>query len=374
MRAWPVLPLSFLAVACVSERGPLTNQMAQSTTRYLARAARQPVSWQRWGREAFSLASRLDRPILLYVGADECRWCTEMDREVYTDPALGALIDSFFVPVRVDRDERPDVAERYEGAVQALAGLHGYPLTVFLTPDGAAFFGGTFFPADDPVTGRGLKQILPEIVKSYRDQRAFIVQHAALVRQLALGKSGMAHGVLQPGTLRMEIGSVRAALDVLVETKQRLGTFAHTQAVALLLGEFARSADSSSLAVARSALDVMLDSGAVVADAALDDPPALVRAGLARDLAVAWALTADARYRDAAAGELRGLTRGMDMSDDRPQFADREAYVIGSVLEAAGAIADSAAERRGVAALDTLLRRVYAKRLGVRHTTGGGGG
>ena len=165
-------------------------------------------------------------------------------------------------------------------------------------------------------------------MKSYRDQRAFIVQHAALVRQLALGKSGMAHGVLQPGTLRMEIGSVRAALDVLVETKQRLGTFAHTQAVALLLGEFARSADSSSLAVARSALDVMLDSGAVVADAALDDPPALVRAGLARDLAVAWALTADARYRDAAAGELRGLTRGMDMSDDRPQFADREAYVV----------------------------------------------
>src|SRR5713101_1692451 len=215
MRTWSVLPLSLFAVACVSERGPLTNRMAQSTTRYLARAARQPVGWQPWGRDAFALAGRLDRPVLLYIGADECRWCTQMDREVYIDPALGALIDSFFVPVRVDRDERPDVAQHYQAAVQALAGLHGYPLTVFLTPDGAAFFGGTYFPADDPVTGRGLKQILPEIARSYRDQRPFIVQHAALVRQLALGKTGMAHGVLQPQALRLEVGNVRAALEVL---------------------------------------------------------------------------------------------------------------------------------------------------------------
>ena len=107
------LPLSLLVlVGCVSEHGPLTNRMAQSTTPYLARAARQPVSWQPWGRDAFALAARLDRPILLYVGADDCRWCGVMDREVYGDPGLGAVIDSLFVPVRVDRDERPDVAQR----------------------------------------------------------------------------------------------------------------------------------------------------------------------------------------------------------------------------------------------------------------------
>ncbi|OLC08553.1 MAG: hypothetical protein AUH42_01155 [Gemmatimonadetes bacterium 13_1_40CM_70_11] len=375
MRTWLALPLSLFAVACASERGPLTNRMAQSTTRYLARAARQPVSWQPWGREAFALAGRLDRPVLLYIGADECRWCTQMDREVYIDPALGALIDSFFVPVRVDRDERPDVAEHYQAAVQALAGLHGYPLTVLLTPDGAAFFGGTYFPADDPVTGRGLKQILPEIARSYRDQRPFIVQHAALVRQLALGKTGLAHGVLQPQALRLEVGNVRAALEVLLQARQGLGAFTHTQAVGLLLAEFARTGDSASLAVARAALDVMLDSGAVAA--ALDDPLALVRAGLARDLAVAWVLTAQPRYREAAGRELHALARGLDAAgaDDRPLFADREAYVIGSMLEAAGAIADSLVQNRGVAALDTLLRRVYARGFGVRHaaTEGGGG-
>src|SRR5216117_4539094 len=160
MRTLPWLTLSLAASACVSEHGPLTNRMAQSTTHYLTRAARKPVSWQPWGREAFALAARLDRPILLYVGADECRWCAVMDREVYGDLALGAMIDSLFVPVRVDRDERPDVAQRYEAAVQWLAGLRGYPLTLFLTPDGSAFLGGTYFPADDPVTGRGMKQML----------------------------------------------------------------------------------------------------------------------------------------------------------------------------------------------------------------------
>jgi len=376
MRTRLLLPLAFPLViaACVSERGPLTNRMAQSTTRYLSRAARQPVSWQPWGREAFALASRLDRPVLLYVGSEECRWCTEMDREVYTDPALGALIDSFFVPVRVDRDERPDVAQRYQGAVQALAGLHGYPLTVFLTPDGAAFFGGTYFPADDPVTGRGLKQILPQIAHSYRDQRAFIVQHAALVRQLALGKTGGsgAHGVLHPQTLYNEIGNVRAGLEVLLEAKQPLGAVTHTQAVSLLLGEFARVGDSSSLRVARAALDAMLDSGAVAAAAALEDPPALVRAGLARALGVAWVLTAEPRYRDAAGVELRALARGLGASEERPLFADREAYVVASMLEASGAIGDTLGGRRALAALDSLLRHVYAKGLGVRHAAVGG--
>src|SRR5437016_93271 len=90
MRTPPPLALVLLALACVSEHGPLTNRMSQSTTSYLTRAARQPVSWQPWGREAFALAARLDRPVLLYVGADDCRWCVVMDREVYGDPTIGA--------------------------------------------------------------------------------------------------------------------------------------------------------------------------------------------------------------------------------------------------------------------------------------------
>src|SRR2546427_4436347 len=122
------------------------------------------------------------------------------------------MIDSLFVPVRVDRDERPDGAARYAAAVRLLAGLGGYPIPAFLTPDGSAFFGGTYFPLDDPVTGRGLRQLLPEVAKTYREQRASVVQRAALVRQLSLSRGGFPHGVLQPAAVRLQIEAVRAAL------------------------------------------------------------------------------------------------------------------------------------------------------------------
>lgn len=382
MRIAPTLTLSVAALACVPERGPLINRMAQSGTHYLASAARQPVSWQPWGREAFALATRLDRPVLLYVGADGCRWCAVMDREVYADPMLGALIDSLFVPVRVDRDERPDVAERYQAAVQSLAGLRGYPLTVFLTPDGSAFFGGTYFPADDPVTGRGLKQILPEVARSYREQRQFILQHAALVRQLAVAKSAVSHGVLQPATIRFEIGVVRAALAAAVATRSALGSFAHTQAMALLLAEYGRTNDTSFLRVATAALDFLVDSAGVAGGgerlgAERDDPPGLVGAGVLRNLAVGWALTAEPRYRDAARALAQELAHelggggGAGQPAERAVFADREAYVIGSLLEAAPAVGEPRAAERALAALDSLLRRVYARGRGVRHAARG---
>src|SRR5256886_14685898 len=150
MRTPPPLALVLLALACVSEHGPLTNRMSQSTTSYLTRAARQPVSWQPWGREAFALAARLDRPVLLYVGAEDCRWCALMDREAYAGPTLGALIDSLFVPVRLARDERPGIAQRYEAAVQSLAGLRGSPLAACLTPARAPLFRGDDVPSRDP--------------------------------------------------------------------------------------------------------------------------------------------------------------------------------------------------------------------------------
>jgi len=376
MRTPSALTLVPLALACVSEHGPLTNRMSQSTTSYLTRAARQPVSWQPWGREAFALAARLNRPVLLYVGADDCRWCVVMDREVYGDPTIGAVIDSLFVPVRVDRDERPDVAQRYEAAVQWLAGLRGYPLTLFLTPDGSAFLGGTYFPADDPVTGRGMKQMLPEVARSYREQRRAIDQHAALVRQLELSRGAVARGALRPGVIAAAIDTVRDALAVAARGAGVVGSFVHTQAAALLLAAYARTDDASYLAVARRALDLLVDSAAGAGSPAAgvrDDPPSLVRAGLLRAVALAWALTAEPRYRDVSRSLLRFLTRDLH-EVDRPVFADRDAYVIGSVLDGAAAVDDSAATARGLGALERLLRRTYVAGRGVRHVPRGDAG
>lgn len=373
--AW--LALSFLALACVSEHGPLTNRMAQSATPYLSRAARQPVSWQPWGRDAFALAARLDRPILLYIGADDCRWCGVMDREVYGDPLLGAMIDSLFVPVRVDRDERPDVAQRYAAAVQLLAGLHGYPITVFLTPDGFAFFGGTYFPLDDPVTGRGLKQVLPDVARSYREQRASVVRRADEIRHHALGRGGLAargaRGALKPAGLQRETDAVREAVEAAARAHAERASFRFTQAADLLLAAWVRTGDSTYLTPARELLGYLVDSGdAALAGSARDDPPALVRAGLLRDLAAAWAATGEPRYLEATRDIGRRLAGDVARTADRTVFADRDAYVIGSVLDGAAMVRDSGTVTRARTALDTLLRRVYARGRAVRHAVGAG--
>ncbi len=374
MRTPKVALLPLVAAACVSEHGPLTNRMAQSTTPYLTRAAHQPVSWQQWGRDAFALAARLNRPILLYVGADDCRWCGVMDLEVYGDPALGAMIDSLFVPVRVDRDERPDVALRYGKAVQLLAGLRGYPLTVFLTPDGAAFFGGTYFPLDDPVTGRGLKQLLPDVSRSYHDQHASILRRAALIQQLAF-RPAAGRGALKSPALQHETEAVRAALRTATVTHAGVASVRYAEAARLLLAAYARSRDSSYLTPALRVLDYMVDSGdATLAASARDDPPELVRAGLLRDLAAAWSLSNEPRYRDAARSLAQRLVADLDRVSDRPTFADRDAYVIAAILDAAVAVPDSAAVERGCAAFDSLLRRVYAPRRPIRHVAGPGAG
>ena len=371
MRTSKSFCVALLAAACVSEHGPLTNRMAQSATPYLARAAHQPVSWQQWGRDAFALAARLNRPILLYVGADDCRWCGVMDLEVYGDAVLGAMIDSLVVPVRVDRDERPDVAQRYAKAVQLLAGLRGYPLTVFLTPDGSAFFGGTYFPLDDPVTGRGLKQLLPEVARSYREQRPSILRRAAMVQRLAVGRSAPGRGALKAAGLEREVEAVRGAVGAAVRARESVASVRYAQAADLLLTVFARTRDSAYLRPALAVLDYMVDSGdAAVAAGARDDPPELVRAGLLRDLAAAWSASNDPRYRDAARVLAQRLAGDVGRASDRTVFADRDAYVIGSILDGGATMEDQAAVGRGQAALDSLLRRVYAPRRPVRHVAG----
>jgi len=372
MRPLSFLIISLCAASCVTERGPLTNQMARSRTRYLARAADEPVSWQPWGRDAFAIAARLNRPILLSVGSEECRLCAEMDRETYGDAATGALIDSLFVPVRVDRDERPDVAQRYQTAVQLLSGLHGYPLTVFLTPDGSAFFGGTYFPHDDALTGRGMRQILPEVARSFSDQHPFVLRQAALVRQLGYTRTVGAHGVLEARAISDQIARIRVAAATALRSRVPLEMSGYASAASLLIAASARGNDTSELGVAKAALDYAADSGLALSRVGdRDEPTDVVRAWMLRNLAAGWALTAESRYRTAGRHVLRSLLDTLRADDDPGAFSDRRAFVIGAVLDASATLSDTAAERRGLAALDALLARAYVKGEGVRH--GGSG-
>ncbi len=123
-----------------------TNRLAGETSPYLLQHAHNPVDWHPWGAEALELARAEDRPIFLSIGYAACHWCHVMERESFEDPVTAAYLNANFVSIKVDREERPDLDAIYMDAVQALTGSGGWPMSVFLTPDGRPFYGGTYFP------------------------------------------------------------------------------------------------------------------------------------------------------------------------------------------------------------------------------------
>jgi uncharacterized protein YyaL (SSP411 family) len=147
------------------------NSLEQAASAYLRSAMHQPVEWQQWGEAAFALAQAEDKPILLDVGAVWCHWCHVMDRESYENEETATIINEHFVPVKVDRDERPDVDSRYQAAVAAISGQGGWPLTAFLTPDGKPYFGGTYFPPQDQHGRPGFRRVLLTMAEVFEKQR-----------------------------------------------------------------------------------------------------------------------------------------------------------------------------------------------------------
>ena len=140
----------------------MPNRLAEETSPYLIQHAFNPVDWFPWGPEAFSRAKLEDKPILLSVGYSACHWCHVMERESFEDPAIANLMNDNFVCIKVDREERPDVDSIYMSAVQAITGQGGWPMTVFLTPNGEPFYGGTYFPPED----RGGLPAFPRVLEA----------------------------------------------------------------------------------------------------------------------------------------------------------------------------------------------------------------
>jgi hypothetical protein len=147
------------------------NLLEHAASSYLRSARHQPVRWHPWGDAAFARAQAEDKPILLDIGAVWCHWCHVMDRESYENPQIAALINELYVAVKVDRDERPDVDARYQAAVSAISGQGGWPLTVFLTPDGRPYFGGTYIPPDDRYGRPGFGRVLTALAQVWRERR-----------------------------------------------------------------------------------------------------------------------------------------------------------------------------------------------------------
>ena len=160
---------------------PNESRLKDSASPYLRSAAHQPVDWYEWGDAAFTRARAEDKPILLDIGAVWCHWCHVIDRESYENPEIAAIINQLYVPVKVDRDERPDVDARYQAAVSAISGQGGWPLTGFLTPEGKPFFGGTYFPPEDAMGRPGFKRILMTVAEAYKNRRPEVDRAANLL-------------------------------------------------------------------------------------------------------------------------------------------------------------------------------------------------
>jgi uncharacterized protein YyaL (SSP411 family) len=157
------------------------NLLEASASSYLRSARHQPVRWHPWGEAAFARAQSEDKPVLLDIGAVWCHWCHVMDRESYENPEIARLINELFVAVKVDRDERPDVDARYQAAVSAITGQGGWPLTVFLTPDGRPYFGGTYIPPDERYGRPGFGRVLTALAQVWRERRDEALETAASV-------------------------------------------------------------------------------------------------------------------------------------------------------------------------------------------------
>ena len=154
------------------------NRLAQETSPYLLQHADNPVDWYAWGEEAFAEARASDRPLLLSIGYAACHWCHVMAHESFEDPATAALMNELFVNVKVDREERPDVDSLYMDAVVSLTGSGGWPMTVFLTPDGEPFLGGTYFPPEPRHGLPSFRDVLRSVAATYRERRGDVTRQA----------------------------------------------------------------------------------------------------------------------------------------------------------------------------------------------------
>ena len=331
-----------------------TNRLAGETSPYLLQHAHNPVDWYPWGEEALGRARTEDRPIFLSIGYAACHWCHVMERESFEDGATAEQLNRDFVAIKVDREERPDLDQVYMAAVQAMTGGGGWPMSVFLTPDGRPFYGGTYFP-DEPRHGMpAFRQVLEGVARAYREDRASVEQSgsaivAAIAEASRLGASGgAATGTAEAGSPldRTALAAAVAALERSFDPRHGgwggAPKFPQPMTIEFLLRRAASGEDDGrALAMARRTLDAMAAGGIhdqlgggfhrYSTDAVWLVPHfeqmLYDNAQLARVYVHAWQLTGDPRYRDVAVGTLDYLARELLTADSAfaaSQDADTE--------------------------------------------------
>jgi len=239
------------------------NGLIDQTSPYLLQHAHNPVDWSPWGPEALEKAKAEDKPILLSIGYSACHWCHVMERESFENEDIAALMNELFVPIKVDREERPDIDDIYMSAVQILTGSGGWPLTVFLTPDLRPFYGGTYFPPEDRGGRPGFRTVLNEIARIYREQRGQVDTTAGELTQhlQTLSHTAASPELLAPDLLRAAVRELSSRFDPRDGGFSPAPKFPPSGAIFLLLRFHYAHGDDDTLQMATLTLDKMAAGG-----------------------------------------------------------------------------------------------------------------
>ena len=223
----------------------------------------QPIQWHEWGEEAFALAQRENKPVLLDIGAVWCHWCHVMDRESYDNPEIAQIVNERFVAVKVDRDERPDIDSRYQVAVQAVSGQGGWPLTAFLTPEGKPFYGGTYFPPTDGYGRPSFKRVLLSIAQAYQEKNGDVVEQAQMVQNAIARSDSFAgrSGEFSPKVVDEILESMLKMFDAGNGGFGSAPKFPHPAALDLIIERYVRTQDESLRDVFVTSLEKMARGG-----------------------------------------------------------------------------------------------------------------
>jgi uncharacterized protein YyaL (SSP411 family) len=305
----------------------MPNRLSEETSPYLLQHAHNPVDWYAWGKEALARAKAEDKPIFLSIGYAACHWCHVMERESFEDEATARDLNASFVPIKVDREERPDLDAIYMDAVQSMTGSGGWPLNVFLTPDGRPFYGGTYFP-DRPRHGLpSFRDVLAGIATAWRERRVEIEQAGANLAQTIAHEQHAPESSddAQEWMLDAALVGLERTFDARNGGWGSAPKFPQAMAIEFLLAQHVRTGDERPLAMARRSLDAMAAGGIYdqlgggFARYSTDERwlvPHFEKmlydnALLARAYGHAWQLTGDARYRQVLADTLAFMQREM---------------------------------------------------------------
>ena len=239
-----------------------TNRLAGESSPYLLQHAHNPVDWYPWGEEAFDRARAEDKPVFLSIGYSTCHWCHVMEHESFEDEGIAGIMNEHFVCIKVDREQRPDVDQIYMNAVVMTTGSGGWPLSVFLTPAGEPFFGGTYFPPKDSYGRPGFGRILLSVAEAWKNKRQDLVNSAGKLTGFLEGSDAAAEKkTLSPETLRRAFQAFRSTFDAVNGGFGDAPKFPQPTNLSMLLSYWHRTGDAQALQMVEETLEAMADGG-----------------------------------------------------------------------------------------------------------------